>query len=393
MVPSRSARAYPGIDLLRALAALLVLAYHVVEYGQWAAVPNTGLGYVVRHGWVGVDLFLTISGFVIALSALDGVARDGAGFRWPFARRRLARIAPLYLLTCAAFLVLVVPGMLLLPAKILVVHIGAHLLFIHNLSPATHGSINGPTWSVALEMQFYVFMLLAGPWLARARARWFLLGAVAVALAWRFATTLALEPGSAEPILQFVYAVQLPGVIDEFALGIALAMIVHRGRGPLLAWLAPGWRNCAAWVAVAAALLAIAIELDQNAFMWSNRWMIVGWRTLLAAGFVALIAAAMTFPLAGHWALAPARYLGDISYGIYLWHMLVLIALVGSLPGLGGADLLVAAAGGTLVLAMITWHLLEKPNMQKTRGAVRAATAPAGGDRADVARSATASAG
>ena len=375
MLPGAHARSYPGIDLLRGLAALLVVVYHVVEHGRWTAMPNTGFGYVVRHGWVGVDLFLVISGFVITLSALDGWRRDGVNARRHFAVRRLARIVPLYFLTCAAFLFLVRPALLGIEPERLLAHVGSHLLFVHNLHPGTHGSINGPSWSVALEMQFYLLVLLAMPWLARWRAGGALVLLAGIALAWRLGVTLWLPPGQSNSTFQFIALTQLPGVLDEFGFGIALAIVVHRGTSPLSAWLTAGWRNCAAWFALAAVLLVACALTDQAFEQWSHRWMLVGWRTLLAAGFAALLGAAITFPAGGARVLAPARYLGDISYGIYLWHMLVLTVLIERHPNLGGRNLLFVTLAGTLTLAAITWHLLEKPNLEKYKGAVGPRTA------------------
>ncbi len=365
MLPGTQARSYPGIDLLRGFAALLVLAYHVVEHGRWTAMPNSGYGYVVRHGWVGVDLFLVTSGFVITLSALECLRRDPVGARLAFATRRLARIVPLYLLTGAVFLVLVRPAMLGIDPGKLAVHVLSHLFFVHNLHPSTHGSINGPSWSVALEMQFYLAMLLAMPWLARRSVAGVLVALVGIALAWRYAVTLVLPMGESDTMTQFVALTQLPGVLDEFGVGIALAMVVHRGTAPLATWLVPGWRNFTAWLALAAALLSAAALTDQAFEQWSNRWMLVAWRTLLATGFAALLATAMTCPAASSRLLAPARYLGDISYGIYLWHMLVLITLLERHPNLGGRNLLFVTLAGTLLLSVVTWHLLEKPHLEK----------------------------
>lgn len=347
---------------------MLVLVYHIILIGDWSEIPNTGFSYLLRHGWVGVDLFFTISGFVITLSALDGVEKHGRSFARRFAIRRLARIVPLYLLTSLVFLVLVRPAALATPAPSLAVHIGSHLLFVHNLHHSTHGSINGPSWSVALEMQFYLAMLLAAPWLARIGALRVLLYAVVIAAIWRFATTLVLVPGTAEPVLQFIYSTQLPGVIDEFAVGIAIAMVVHRNSGRLAVWLSVSWTHCLAWLALSVGLLTVAARLEQAFMYWNHAGMVVAWRPLLAAGFAALLASALSFPWADRRALAPLRYLGDISYGLYLWHMLVLVAVTGALPNLKGSRLLVVVLCSTFALASLTWHLLEKPNLKKYKG-------------------------
>jgi len=61
---------FPAVDVLRGIAALLVLGYHVVEIGKWASFPVTGPALLVRVGWIGVDMFFVISGFVIGLSTL-----------------------------------------------------------------------------------------------------------------------------------------------------------------------------------------------------------------------------------------------------------------------------------------------------------------------------------
>jgi peptidoglycan/LPS O-acetylase OafA/YrhL len=98
---------FPHIDLLRALAALLVLVYHMQALGSLGLRGDVWWAIPFHYGWVGVDLFLVISGFVITLSAAKAQAQTPQGFRWPFMQRRLRRLLPLYVLTCLIFLFLV----------------------------------------------------------------------------------------------------------------------------------------------------------------------------------------------------------------------------------------------------------------------------------------------
>ena len=147
---------FPLIDVLRAVAVLLVLVYHVVALGDWSmfAVPVWGLPF--RQGWIGVDLFFVISGFVITLSAAREFKRKSHDFRSQFMQRRLRRLVPLYLLTCVSFVFLVRPEILLLPTAQLMLQVASHALFLQNLSHLTHGMINGVTWSLAREVQCYL---------------------------------------------------------------------------------------------------------------------------------------------------------------------------------------------------------------------------------------------
>ena len=103
---------YPLIDVLRGFAALIVVFYHVIEVGAWKDFPTTGLAMLPRIGWIGVDLFFVISGFVIGKTAMEGYAKGG-NWRAIYTNRRIRRIAPLYLATMVCYLFLVHPNVLL----------------------------------------------------------------------------------------------------------------------------------------------------------------------------------------------------------------------------------------------------------------------------------------
>lgn len=351
---------YPLIDLLRAVAALLVMVYHVMALGQLSVFPDSLWGLPLRNGWIGVDLFLVISGFVITLSAAREWEKNPQGFRWRFMQRRLKRLLPLYALTCVVFVFLVRPEILTRPAGQVVALVLSHALFLQNLSPNTHGVFNGVTWSLALEMQFYVALVFGIGWLLKLGAWRTLLSLVATSLAWRYGTTFVLKPGEAIPHLQVIYTTQLPGTLDAFGMGIALALLVVKGQGFWARRLLPGWKNCLLWFVLASALLWLAGTLFiPRAYYWSHAGMVIFWRTILALGFGAALAAVITCPLRGGGVLRPLRYLGQISYGIYLWHFAVLQALL-TLPNLRGGALFLTLLAGTLLLSSLSWHLMEK---------------------------------
>ena len=359
---------YPLIDVLRAVAALLVLSHHAIVLGSLQVLPGSLWSFPLRSGWVGVDLFLVISGFVITLSAARERERNPEAFHWPFMQRRLRRVVPLYALTCVVFLFLVRPELLQMEPLLLLRQVVSHALFVQNLSPATHGFINGVTWSLALEMQFYVALILCIGMLLRLGALRALLLLIGTAWAWRYGTTFFLIPGEANAHMQVIYTTELPGTLDAFGVGIAMALTVFKGQGFAANRMKPGWCNFVLWLTAAIVFLglAAAILLPRGDY-WAIPGMVIFWRTLLAIGCGAALGAAITCPLRGGGLLRPVRYLGQISYGMYLWHLLVLTVLLLQ-PEVRGERLYAILLACTILLSAISWQWVEKPWLKaKTR--------------------------
>lgn len=342
---------FEALDPLRFAAALMVLGFHAVVLAPWPDFPEHWLGWL-RGGWVGVDLFFAISGLVVGLSAIQS-SRSGAGWWRSFAARRLLRIVPLYLLTGAVYAVLIEPRLWTRPDAGWQVF--THLFFIHNLWPETIAAINPPSWSLASEVQLYLLLVLTTPWWMDRRPARVALCAVLVALAFR-ASGLWLSPGVDAAFLQH-WAAQMPAMIDSFGFGLALALLVStrqdwRLRRPVPVLLA------------GVALLglgAVAYPGIADGSIWHSPVWAVSLRLLLALGALLAVYAVISLPVARWRAAAGAgRHLGDLSYGIYLWHAPVLMALH-AYAGLAGFALLGATLALTLLLAECSWQLIEKP--------------------------------
>ncbi len=153
-----------NIDAVRGIAILLVLSYHtfLILYpgNNLKSFSENGVLIIpsvksfllcfnpIAQGWVGVELFLVISGFLIHFIYLQ----NRNSFKWgEFFSKRFWRIYPPYLIVLL-FLFIHRPD----TSSSGITNIVAHLLMVHNLSDTTFFSINGSFWSVALECQLYL---------------------------------------------------------------------------------------------------------------------------------------------------------------------------------------------------------------------------------------------
>jgi peptidoglycan/LPS O-acetylase OafA/YrhL len=353
---------FPLVDALRAFAALTVLVYHLIAHWDWSAFPQAGPLAWFRGGWMAVDLFFVISGFVIGLSAFARVDAAGGAFRAGFMRARLARIMPLHYLTLVAYVVLIEPS--LWGRGDFWPDLGAHLAFIHNAFFAWAGAINGPNWSLGTEMQFYLLMALAAPWLARARPLHIALLALGIAWAWRWGAWSVTLSG---PLDRAYFAqTQLPGMLDEFAIGLLLARFVRAPAGrSFLARVAAGASIRWVFVAVTGLCWWALFMLYLGNDYWQVPAMAVFFRTGLAACAGAVLLLLCAWPMATTNAFARvAIYLGKVSYGIYLWHLPVLF-LFGKHTQLEPLAALLVAVPATIGLAALTWHFFEEPLLRR----------------------------
>jgi peptidoglycan/LPS O-acetylase OafA/YrhL len=237
----------PGFDALRAAAALAVVLFHyrgvrtpgdpaVEALSRWP-----GLDTIVAHGWLGVDVFFFLSGFLLILPWARAQAPGAAlpGLR-EFYVRRIRRLVPGYyahLVFLFAFCLPAFMGIAYVGANagLVTYNVAMHALFLQFTTPLSAGSfgLNGALWTLTLEAEFYLLL----PWIAPhvVRAPWRALAVAAViGAAWQWLATNDLDAivawqlslgwrwGTSEAAVRDLLDKQLPGFAPHFALGMAL---------------------------------------------------------------------------------------------------------------------------------------------------------------------------
>ena len=291
-------RRLPGLDALRGLAAAWVVVYHATLRGL---LPPTTLGL---NGWMGVDLFFALSGYLLAVQHAD---------RPPLVEwlaRRARRLLPMHLV-------------LLLGAGLPLWWMG-RLDPLASTGPSSMGAFPSlrVLWSLAVEYHAYLLLPLV------LRRRWRTLGLLAVVGLGPLARAYAVNEAAA--------ATGVFCRLDGLAWGaLAAAWAPHQAR-------APWWTGV---VLDAAAGGLLSVHVDMHAAGWS------------VPGFtVSGLVAALLVVEASTWSTAPAwmRWLGRVSFSLYLLHEVVFDALGGLLPV---GVLLVGAVG----VAGLAERFVERP--------------------------------
>lgn len=363
---TETARRIPQLDGLRGLAILLVLIWHFIVVPATPAHQSLFVRVVAHVGvltWSGVDLFFVLSGFLIGGILID--AKDSGNYFRTFYIRRIFRILPIYSMLVVGYLLVwtVATGQrtVLQEAQGRPMPWLLYFTFTQNFWLAHHGwdVYLAATWSLAVEEQFYLFL----PAIIRMLPRRLLLMAAA-ALAFGSMTSRSLlywhygpSWGTAAYTLFFSRA-------DALMLGVICAVLLRDPR-----WKALLIRN--RWAPQASCAVfgfGVAVFTYRGWGMGTMPMCTLGF-TWLALFYASLLILVVIWPdglLSQAFRARWLMWLGTISYGLYLFHGIVLGALSAILlhPQHEEAKWLVAATTvsgvlASLALAWLSWNYFE----------------------------------
>ena len=349
---------------LELFGALSVFAFHAWLYSRTsvnAVVIGGGLGdEILSQLRVGLVLFFVLSGFLLYRPWVVAKTNHGRSPRvGAYLRRRGLRVIPAYYLAIAGAAAVLwpisdQPGVRLPPAS----HLPLFLVFAQNQTEATVLTLNPPTWTLAIEVAFYLVLPLLG-WLAlRGRASWPVVAVPLTAAVAGLVFNLAL---SRQDAASQTLSKSLPAMLPYFACGMLAAVASVRAR--------PGRHGVGALLLVGSALVVGDVVVHARAHGGDLALTLRVLRNLVAAGgFALIIVAAVARPVRLLTAPPLAR-VGVWSYGLYLWHvpLLLLLRAAGLLPSHAGWAFVVGI-GPAVLAGALSWRFVEQPAIAWNRG-------------------------
>lgn len=375
------ARRSTGIEALRGIAAVMVLSVHSLSLLVPASENGLPGWAIIRNQFnSGFQLFFVVSGFLIAGPFIRDVVRGNPlPSLWPYALRRILRIGPAFWLVLLVFALVSLNGW---NASDWIAVI-THATFTQDLVPHQSGSVLPVAWTLSIEAMFYAFVPVAALLIRRgvrtvaaARLeRWILVGWT-LSVVWELGFSLALHGpyGSAAVSPQNdtlkLFTISLPGMFCMFCPGMLVALWRVADRNVSFVRRRPGMTilaGCALWFVAA---VVQATSTGALAACCGDQ--------LRGVAFGAVLLGVINRQRAPGLLLRAFAGLGVVSYGIYLWHWLVIHGIeigAGRAAPFGGAlgtpIAIAVSLAATLPLAVISWYIVESPCMRLASAVAR----------------------
>jgi peptidoglycan/LPS O-acetylase OafA/YrhL len=336
--PGRRVEHLPSLTPLRGIAALWVVVFHFCWRFPNMQPDDYG---VVREGYLAVDMFFVLSGFVISHVYKDIFAKECTARRYcDFLKARIARIYPLHLVMLMVFLAaaaleraaICLAGGSIEPVPLTgersVAGLFANLAMLQGLW-ARGLSWNNPAWSISLEFIAYLQFPLLFPWLWQARVR-----GKAIAGLFAFAALAGLAWHTGDDLNQWNGLPAILRCMPEFLVGVLIYSIYEQAL----------FARLLASDLVLGLVLAAVCALVLNSASDLGIVLLFPWLILAAVRNEGRLRRLLN--------AAPLRWLGDISYSLYLVHWFVLFALVETVRRLPGLSLRQLPSMASLLAAL-----------------------------------------
>jgi peptidoglycan/LPS O-acetylase OafA/YrhL len=362
-VAVRADQRIPSLDGLRAVASLMVVAYHFGPHIVRTQSPFSFLHALPQLMWSGVDLFFVLSGFLIAGILLD--ARQSSNYFKVFYIRRAFRIFPLYYLVLFAYIGTVAilgerTGQL---GRLFENPISpwAYLFYLQNFAMTSAAGF-GPiwlagSWSLAVEEQFYATLPLL---IRKLNIRVLMRVVVATFFGAPILRAAIQKFRFIDPMAGHVL---LPTCVDSLAAGVLVALLVRDHYS----WITAKKRQIR-WGTVACLLAWIGYQYMPNPQAIRLAFILRSGNAIVFAGVLLVILMHPKSAISRFLATQPMRQLGNMAYSTYLFHPILLCVafrvMTGHDPELNGSsDLpaLAAALLSTLALSFLSWRIFERP--------------------------------
>ena len=343
----------PALDGVRALAVVAVLVYH--------GLPDAAPG-----GFLGVDVFFVLSGYLITSLLVNEATRTRTIELGRFWARRARRLLPALVLACAAIvgIGLAFPKLVDVPAA--GADIAATLGYVVNwrfviahqdyFAQFAQPSMLRHTWSLAIEEQFYLIWPLVAAfalvWRCVRPSR-FAIGCAIAAIASAVWMAVLFEAGASTTRLYYGTDTRAQALLLGAAFGAA--GVGHRFLRSARTRRFVSTVGLAGFVGIVICFLAVD---DRTTLLYTGGF------ALAAVCAMALITDAAQpdpSPLGRVLGILPLVWIGRISYGIYLWHWPIVLILTPARVGVSGVALFGIRVAVTLVVALASYVLVEKP--------------------------------